>query len=567
MNADIPDHDPERSVAGSTSPLPSPVGDGVHPPAGGIHSAAGDAGDAGGWWTDAVGYEVYIRSFADSNGDGIGDFPGLTSRLDHLADLGIDAVWVTPFYPSPQADFGYDVADYTDVDPVYGTLEDFDAFVARAHDLGLRVIIDIVPNHSSSEHPWFCSAVAEGPDSPVRNHYVWADPAPDGGPPNNWFSIFGGPAWTLDEASGQYYMHLFLPEQPDLNWAEPAVRKAFLDILRFWLDRGVDGFRIDVAHSLTEDQTFPDAPPHPDLVPGAEPERFGDLDTASHLDHPDNVEVFRAWREVADEAGALLLGEVWVSPPELVHRYVDGALHLSFYFGLIEEDWDPETFVAELRHAASVVPDGWAWVQGSHDAHRNVTRHGGGPDGVERSLALWVAMFGLPGTPFLYQGEELALPDGVVSEADLLDPVAAVRPDDGRDPCRTPMPWADGPTNAFTDAPSAWLPAEPRPGDQTVAGQAEDPGSPLSRMRALLAARRRTGSGRTGPVRWWVTPPGTMGYARDGVAHVANLTDTSVAVDVDAGWRLVHATAEGARLVEGVLDLPARSGAILDRSS
>lgn len=500
---------------------------------------------ADGWWQDAIGYEVYLRSFADGDGDGIGDFAGLTDRLDHLADLGVDIVWVTPFYPSPQADFGYDVADYRDVDPVYGTLEDFDRFLAKAKGLGLRVLVDIVPNHSSSLHPWFRSAVLGGRESPHRDYYVWADPTPDGGRPNNWLSMFGGPAWTLDDRSGQYYMHLFLPEQPDLNWENDAVRAEFLEILRFWLDRGVDGFRIDVAHSLTEDQSFPDNPPSADLPEGAEPTVFADLDHRYDLDRAETVDIFAEWRTVADAYDAVLIGEVYLNEPERVAKYVDGALHESFYFGLNALDWDPVEFARLVRHAHDTVPGGWSWVQGSHDEHRAVTRYGGGSEGRERSLALWTAMFGLPGTPFLYQGDELGLENGVVAPEDIKDPVGFVSPEHGRDPCRTPIPWEPGPFNGFTDGHEPWLRCEPREAEETVQAQRARDDSFLQRMRALIAARRTTAARRTGSVEWWQdAPPGTLAFTRGEVAHVANLTDQAIAVATPGQWRIEHATGE-----------------------
>ncbi len=510
------------------------------------------------WWADAVGYEVYLRSFADSDGDGVGDFPGLTKRLDHLADLGIDAVWVTPFYPSPQRDFGYDVADYCDVDPAFGTLEQFDEFAARAHELGLKVVIDIVPNHSSSEHPWFRSAL-EGKDSPHRDHYVWRDPAPDGGPPNNWLAIFGGPAWTLDEASGQYYMHLFLPEQPDLNWASPAVHRAFEQVLEFWMARGVDGFRIDVAHSLCEDRSFADNPPKPGI--GREPEDFGDLLHVHDIDQPETIEVYRSWRRLVADRDVLLIGEVYVDPAPAMDKYVDDALHLTFFFGLNPLEWDPVTFASTLREATESLPDGWGWIQGSHDEHRAVTRFGGGPEGVERSLALWAALFGLPGMPFLFQGEELGLENGVVAPEHVLDPVGKRIPEDGRDPCRTPMPWEPGAGHGFSSG-EPWLISETRTDNETASVQAGDPESPLSRTRALLDARRSTAGRRGGPVDWLDAPEGVVAYRRGEVAHVANLTDGVVTVALPGPWDVAHATGE-AVLVGDRLELGARTGAIL----
>jgi alpha-glucosidase len=514
------------------------------------------------WWAGAVGYEVYLRSFADGDGDGVGDFPGLTSRLGHLADLGVDLVWVTPFYPSPQADFGYDVTDHRDVDPTYGTLDDFDRFVAEAHRLDLRVAIDLVPNHTSSEHPWFRSAVEGGRGSPHRDLYVWRDPGPGGGPPNNWRSMFGGSAWTLDDASGQYYMHLFLPEQPDLNWRSPAVHDAFEEILAFWLDRGVDGFRVDVAHALYEHGSFADEAPAPDLPEGRVPVSFDDLEHRFVLDQPETIGVYRRWRDVVESHGAYLVGEVYLDPHEAVRPYVDDALHQAFHFGLHKHPWDPGWYATEVRKAAETIPTGWAWVQGSHDEHRAVTRYGGGDVGRQRHMALSVALLGLPGTPFIYQGEELGLENAVVAPEDVQDPVGRVRPEDGRDPCRSPMPWSPGPGQGFTDGSEAWLRSARRPPGDTVEVQSADPASPLARTRALLAARRRTAHLRVGPVRWMPAPAGVVAYARAGVAHVANLTDGWVEVLVGPGWVAEHAEGNAA-LDAGCLRLGPRAAAIL----
>lgn len=518
------------------------------------------------WWEDAVGYEVYLRSYADSDDNGIGDFAGLTGKLEYIAGLGVDAVWVTPFYPSPQADFGYDVADYKDVDPIYGTLDDFDTFVARAHDLGLKVVLDIVPNHSSSQHPLFQAALEGGPGSEHWDYYVWRDPAPDGGLPNNWFSIFGGPAWTYVAEYDKYYMHLFLPEQPDLNWANPAVRDEFLDILRFWVDRGVDGFRIDVAHSLVEDQSFADNPYSAELEPGYMPEHFGHLEHLYDLDQPETPDVFRSWREAVGP-DVFLVGEVYLAEPEKVRKYVvDGALHQSFYFTLNGLAWDPVEFVRLIREAADTVPGGWAWVQGSHDEHRNVTRYGNGQTGIERSLALWVAMMGLPGTPFLYQGEELGLENGEVVAGDVLDPVGLWQPSEGRDPCRTPMPWAiEGPTHGFSQSASPWLVSQRRPDHETIEYQESDDESPLAAMRALLTARRATAAGRSGQVRWIESPDGTIAYSRDGVAHLANLSDHPVELNIESKWRPAHDVG-GGRIEAGRAILPPRSALILEKT-
>lgn len=515
------------------------------------------------WWEHAVGYEVYIRSFADGNGDGIGDFPGLTSRLEHLAELGVDAVWVTPFYPSPQRDFGYDVSDYCDVAPEYGTLADFDVFAARAHALGLRVVVDLVPNHCSSDHPWFREAMAD-PTSDKRDWFIWRDPGPDGGPPNNWRAIFGGPAWEYDESSGQYWMHLFLPEQPDLNWEHPGVRAAFRDILRFWLARGVDGFRVDVSHSLVKDQSFSDNPLRAGVV---EAVSFDDFSDHLDIDQDGVFGVYEEWSPILREHDAFMIGETWVEPERLWEYGREGRLDLSFWFGLMERPWDPVAFAAEVRRAASAVPDGLGWVTGSHDAHRAVTRFGGGEEGVERVLALWAGTMGLPGMPFLYQGEELGLENGFVAPEDVVDPVGKRTPADGRDPCRTPMPWEPGsPHSGFSQARSAWLRSRPREASETVAVQRSTADSPLSRTKALLGTRRDLAHLRHGPVEWCPAPEGTLVYRRGDVVHAANLLDEGVRVAVPGdGWRLAHATNGGRLLDDGILLLPARSGAILRR--
>lgn len=517
------------------------------------------------WWENAVGYEVYIRSFADGNADGVGDFVGLTARLDHLAWLGVDTVWVTPFYPSPQRDFGYDVADYCGVAPEYGTLDDFDRFVARAKSLGLRVVIDIVPNHCSSDHPWFQEALRD-PTSPQRDYFIWRDPSPDGGPPNNWLAIFGGSAWARDHASGQYWMHLFLPEQPDLNWENPLLRREFEEILRFWLERGVDGFRIDVAHSLVKDQSFADNP----LKPGIEQaEEFGDFARHHDIDQDGVFAVYEAWSAIAAEYGAVLIGEAWGRPERIWEYTRPGRLDLAFWFGLMNREWDPVAFSSDVHHASACVPDGHAWVQGSHDENRVATRFGGGRVGFERSLALWVAMMGLPGTPFLYQGDELGLDDGSVLIADIMDPVGRRRPEDGRDPCRTPFPWEAGlPHSGFSEAAEVWLRSAPRRPEETVSQQAADRSSPLQRTRALLLARRLLAGRRTGPVLWLASPEGVVVYRRGAVVHAANLLDEGVRCALPPGdWAIAHATNGGRLSDDGTLILPARSGVILEEHS
>ncbi|MBW3619369.1 MAG: alpha-amylase [Actinobacteria bacterium] len=457
----------------------------------GVGEEPGDRPSA--WWHGTVGYEIYIRSFQDSDGDGVGDLEGIRRRLPYLAELGIDLVWITPFYPSPQADHGYDVADYVDVDPTFGDLADLDRVVSDCHDLGMRLVIDLVPNHSSSEHPWFRAALAGDPH--YRDHYVWADPAPDGGPPNNWVSNFGGPAWTLDERSGQYYMHLFLPEQPDLNWANPAVHDEFDRILRFWFERGVDGVRIDVAHSLTEDPQLRDNPRRAALPPaGAAPSEVWDAyEHRFDQDQADVLDVFRRWNALAAEHDAFLVGEVYLLEPDLLTRYVadQDGLHSSFAFPALRTAWDAGDIRTTLGACVTAGAGALSWPLSSHDDPHAASRFGGGDRGRRRQLAYLTLLCALPGIPFLFQGDELGLENGVVAAGHAADPMAVRNPGAaGRDGSRTPMVWEPGPGFGFTTG-EPWLPfGSNRRDEDTVAAQLQQPDSHLDRTRRLLALRR-----------------------------------------------------------------------------
>jgi len=392
-------------------------------------------------------YEVYIRSFADGNGDGVGDLIGLRSKLAYLKDLGVDAIWITPFYRSPMVDHGYDVSDPRDVDPVFGTLDDFDAVVADAHALGLRVLIDVIPNHTSDQHPWFQEALAAPPGSPARDRYIWRDE------PNNWQSVFGGPAWSYDERSGQYWLHLFAPEQPDVNWRNPEVRADAEKTLRFWLDRGVDGFRIDVAHGLYKDEHLRDNP----MRSGGGIDGFGEMESKHTFDQPEVHEVYRRWRRLVESYGddRVLLGEVFLWDPERVAAYVrDDELHLAFSFLLLGQKWEAEN----LRRAVEWSSPKSAWALSNHDLPRHATRFGS----VARARAGALFLLALPGTVVLYQGEELGLTDAEVPEADRQDPLF-FRSDGahpGRDSCRVPMPWTDEPPTYGFCPPDVrpWLP-------------------------------------------------------------------------------------------------------------
>lgn len=522
------------------------------------------------WWDTAVGYEVYLRSFADGDGDGTGDLPGLIDRLDHLDALGVDAVWITPFMPSPGADHGYDVADYRDIDPLFGSLDDFDRLLAEAHARDIRVLVDIVPNHTSSQHPWFLDAISS-PDSAKRDWYLWQDPAPDGGPPNNWVSYFGGPAWTMDPASGQYYCHLFLPEQPDLNWRNPEVRAAFDDILRFWLDRGADGFRIDVAHSLLKDPELRDNPQISEVPPGADPmNAFLSFEHRHDIDQDDNPEIFRRWNAIAAEYDALLLGEIALDDFERVRRYTDGgdALHRVFALRTTWMTWNPEYVARSVRDLAATVGPGVAWAFSCHDQPRPVTRFGGGHRGAERTMLLTVLSLALDGMPFLYQGQELGIGDGAPLAGVREDPVA-VRNEGaaGRDGCRTPMPWSDGPQDGFTTAGAAWLPAEPRPVDETVSGQRDRPGSPLDRHGRLLALWRNMRGLADGPAELIPTDDDMVIVARrGGITAVANLSAGETRVPLPEGtWSVVFSSRDGSveRAADGTVSVPPESALLL----
>jgi alpha-glucosidase len=521
-----------------------------------------------GWWSDAVGYEVYLRSFADSDGDGIGDLAGLTGRLDHLADLGVDIVWVTPFYPSPMADFGYDVADYLDVDARFGTLADFDRLVEAVHARGMRLIVDLVPNHTSDQHEWFRSAL-EGSDSPHRDFYLWHDPAPDGGPPNNWRSHFGGPAWTLDEASGQYWCHLFLPEQPDLNWANPAVHAAFQDIIGFWLDRGVDGFRIDVAHSLVKDPSFADNPVLVEVPAGASPlEAFRALRHDHDLDQPGTLDIYREWHELTAPRGAMLLGEVYLDSAEAVGAYVaDGVLDLSFFFPVLHTTWD----AAALRHVVTATlrhgRGRFCWVHSSHDDRRAPTRFGGGDPGRTRALSFLAFTAFLPGPLFLYQGDELGLEDGLVEPGSAADPVALrnADPSDGRDPVRTPMPWSPGQPNLGFSTGTPWLPVARNHSDaDTVEVQWAHEGSHLHAVRRLLQVRRER-LPVADAVDWLDDRFGSdvLAYRRGGLLAVLNVGSRPAEVEVGPGATVVHTTGRAA-LDDTRLVVPGDAAAIID---
>ncbi|MFA9444217.1 alpha-amylase family glycosyl hydrolase [Egicoccus sp. AB-alg6-2] len=535
------------------------------------------------WWQGAVGYEIYVRSFADSDGDGVGDLPGIRQRLPYLADLGVDLVWITPFYPSPQADHGYDVSDYLGVEPTYGSVDDAVALIDRAHELGLKVIFDLVPNHSSSEHPWFRDARSSR-DATHRDWYVWRDPAPDGGPPNNWVSNFGGPAWTYDEASGQYWMHLFLPEQPDLNWANEDVRAAFVDVIDTWFTRGVDGIRIDVAHALVKDEQFRDNPVLREVGPDASPrERFRSFDHRFDQDQEGVLDIYREWNQVASKHDAMLLGEVYLLETDRLRRYVErrDGLHLAFAFATLHTAWDVEEIRTTLGGLLEAAGENFAWPLGSHDDPRAATRFGGGELGARRARAYLTLLCGLPGVPFLYQGDELGLDDGELADDSAQDPIAVRNPGaKGRDPVRTPMLWEPGEGFGFTNG-APWLPfGDNRRPEHTVAAQTGRAGSPLERTRELLRARRALPALRDGSTWSWLTDAGPvlalLRSERRGEAdepadivvalHVGSdaASDAVAELTLPRSGRLAYASADGATVSGATLRLPADTAVFVE---
>lgn len=440
------------------------------------------------WWQSAVFYQVYPRSFQDSTGDGIGDLRGIVARLPYLAELGVDAVWLSPVFPSPMADFGYDISDYTGIDPLFGSLDDFDALVMAAHTLGLKVLLDFVPNHTSNRHPWFAESRASR-QSAKRDWYIWRNGAPNGGPPNNWLSEFGGSAWQYDEATDQYYYHAFLGSQPDLNWRNPEVRAAMHDAMRFWLRRGVDGFRVDVIWHLIKDEEFRDNPPNPDFRDGDQPYR-AQLALYS-TDRPEVHDIIRGMRGVIDEfSDRVLIGEIYLPVEKLAAYYgrdLSGA-HLPFNFSLISTPWQAAA-IADLvaRYEGSLPKGAWPnWVLGNHDRMRLASRIG-----VEQARVAAMLLLTLRGTPTLYYGDEIGMHQVAIAPSQVRDPWEKNVPGFGlgRDGCRTPMQWSDSANAGFSTA-EPWLPLAENFDVDNVATQRCNPDSLLNLYRRLLMVRR-----------------------------------------------------------------------------
>ena len=488
------------------------------------------------WWESGVVYQIYPRSFQDSDGDGVGDLAGIRRRLDYLAALGVDALWLSPIFPSPMADFGYDVADYCDVAPIFGDLAEFDALLADVHARGLKLLLDFVPNHTSDQHPWFLESRALR-DSSKRDWYIWRDPAPGGGPPNNWTSDMGGSAWELHPGTGQYYLHAFLREQPDLNWRNPAVRAAMTDVLRFWFDRGVDGFRIDVLWHCIKADGLPDNPPNPDFRPELG-EKFKVLQHNS-ANRPEMHDIAASFRALADAYGdRLLVGEICLPIPTLMEYYGSAdapGVHLPFNFQLLDAPWNAAALAAIITAYEAALPAGaWPnWVMGSHDAPRIVGRIGEAQARVAAMLLLT-----LRGTPTLYQGDELGIGKVAIPPGRIRDPQDLRQPGLGlgRDPSRTPMAWDASPQAGFSEA-EPWLPLHADWQTRNVAKQNGDALSMLNLYRRLLRLRRTHRALSVGDFTLIDAPGGILAYERvhagERLRVMLNLTPRNVTID----WR------------------------------
>ncbi|OMC50247.1 alpha-amylase [Mycobacterium sp. IS-2888] len=482
------------------------------------------------WWSSAVFYQVYPRSFADSDGDGVGDLDGVTARLGHLERLGVDAIWLNPVTVSPMADHGYDVADPRGIDPLFGGMAAIERLIAAAHGRGMKITMDVVPNHTSSAHPWFQAALAAGPATDARERYFFRDGRGAVGelPPNNWTSVFGGPAWTRvvepDGNPGQWYLHLFDAEQPDLNWEHPDVFDDFEKTLRFWLERGVDGFRIDVAHGMAKPPGLPDSP---DL----EAKVLHHTDDDPRFNHPSVHEIHRDIRRVVnDYPDAVTVGEVWVTDNVRWAEYLrPDELHLGFNFRLTKIDFDANEVRAAIENslAATAIENAIpTWTLSNHDVGREVTRYGGGEIGLRRARAMAMVMLALPGAVFIYNGEELGLPDVELPDEVLQDPTweRSGHTERGRDKCRVPLPWSgDAPPFGFSTNADTWLPMPAEWAALTVEKQDADPGSTLSFFRRALELRRKRAEFDGGDIEWLTAPRDALIFRRGGAGVVCAL--------------------------------------------
>ena len=522
---------------------------------------AGRKGRQDDWWRGSVTYQIYPRSFMDSDGDGVGDLKGITSRLGHVASLGVDAIWLSPFFPSPMADMGYDVSDYTGVDPVFGTMRDFDALVRRAHGLGLKVVIDQVISHSSDQHPFFVQSRGSR-TNPKADWYVWADPKPDGSPPNNWMAIFGGTAWEWDPTRRQYYFHNFLREQPDWNFHNPKVQAYMLKCMKFWLDRGVDGFRLDTVNFYFHDRLLRDNPANPEPWAQQAVRPFEMQYTMFSKNQPENLAFIERMRRLLDRYDArAMVGEVGDSHRaiELMGEYTSGRrLHMAYSFEMLGPDFSPAHFRSRIEAFFKGAPGGWpCWAFSNHDVERHAGRwagHAKDQDSMARLAAAMLLCF--EGSVCLYQGEELGQADTVLRFEELTDPEGInFWPErKGRDGCRTPMAWDAKARNAgFSKAKSTWLPVKPPQARRAVSAQG--PRGVLAFYRQMLALRRSEEDLRSGATAFLDLPDPLLGFTRgEGFVCVYNLSKGRRAATLPAGVRPVlrqRAELEGRRLALG----------------
>ena len=519
------------------------------------------------WWEPGIVYQVYPRSFQDSNGDGIGDLNGVVTRLDYLEWLGIDAVWLSPIFPSPMADFGYDVADYCDVDPIFGSLDDLDGLVAEAHARGLKVLLDFVPNHTSDRHPWFIES-RSARTSPKRDWYIWADPRPDGGPPTNWASMFGGSGWTLDAATGQHYYHAFLAEQPDLNWRNPEVQAAMMDVLRFWFRRGIDGVRIDVIWHVIKDDQLRD---NPLAVDPDDVRDYGRLVPVYTTDRPEVHDVVALMRRTADEyGGRLLIGELYLPFDRLVRYYGTSerpGLQLPFNFELLFAKWNAAGIAKTVVAYEQALPAGaWPnWVLGNHDQPRIASRVGPRQARVAAMLLLT-----LRGTPTIYNGDEIGMVNVDIPPERQVDPARNDGRPEGRDPERAPMQWEPGAPNAGFTTGVPWLPMAPDAAEINVERQRGDPRSMLALHRRLIALRRAEPALAVGDWRLLVAEGDLLGYVRQDaertIAVLLNLGSTPLVAPVPGTGRITLSTGpdRDAEPVDGTVELHADEGLIIE---
>lgn len=479
------------------------------------------------WWQNGIIYQIYPRSFQDSNGDGIGDLNGVIQRLDYLAELGIRAIWVSPIYPSPMADFGYDISDYTNIHPMFGSMADFDKLVNEIHKRGMKLILDLVPNHTSDQHPWFLASKSSR-SNPKRDWYIWKDGKDDGSEPNNWLSVFGGSAWEWDEETGQYYYHAFLKEQPDLNWRNAEVQQAMLDVMRFWLDRGVDGFRVDVMWHMIKDEQFRNNPENPHYEPHMA--TYEKLLPVYSTDQPEVHHIVQMMRKVLDEYGdRMMIGEIYLPIHKLVTYYgpENNGAHLPFNFMLVSQPWHAKSLAAAIdEYESAIPPGGWPnWVLGNHDQPRITSRIG-----LQQAAVAALMLLTLRGTPTIYYGDEIRMTDVPVPLSEVQDPQGLNMPDKNlsRDPARTPMQWDDSPYAGFSTV-APWLRIDKKYSRVNVACEKEDPLSMLNLYKKMIALRNSEPALQTGSYKPIFADQQAIAYQReqegyDSFLIVLNLT-------------------------------------------